>query len=87
MPHCKQIAELEFKIENLRSAIESLRTSCATRADIDRALSELARVKAERLRLMLRHVNVRTEQLRDQAPTASGPKHRDAETVRLSDAD
>ena len=61
MPYGKKIAELDLKIENLRIAIEALRAGNARRAELDRALSELAKVKAERLRLMLRQVNLSAE--------------------------
>ena len=61
MPYRKRIADLDLKIENLRQAIEALRIGNALRSEMDRALSELAKVKAERLRLMLRQVNLSTE--------------------------
>ena len=82
MPHRKQIAELDLKIENLRLAIDALRAGNMDRSEIDRALSELAREKADRLRLMLRQVNV-SSGVRHQ-PAAPNPA---ASTARLSDAD
>jgi hypothetical protein len=71
MPYQKQIAELELRIENLRLAIEALRIGKATRTEMDRALSDLARAKADRLRLMLRQVNFRSERGLHQATATS----------------
>jgi hypothetical protein len=87
MPNREQIVELELKIENLRTAIEGLRVGNATRAEMDRVLSELARVKAERLRLMLRQVNFSTEQRLYQTTATRGPKDREASAARLSNPD
>jgi hypothetical protein len=81
-----QLVELELKIENLRTAIEALRSANASRTEIDRALSELARVKAERLRLMLRQVNFNTERGARQAISTNGPIDREA-VAGLSNAD
>jgi hypothetical protein len=61
MPHRKQISELDRKIENLILTIEALRRGKVSPNEIDRALYDLARVKAERLRLMLRQVNLSAE--------------------------
>jgi hypothetical protein len=87
MPDRKQIAELDLKIEILRMAIETLRVGNASRTEMDRALSELARVKAERLRLMLRRMNFSTERRRQQAIATSGPKDREASVARINDRD
>lgn len=61
MPYQQQIVDLDLRIENIRTAIEGLRSGNASRTEIDRALTKLARVKSERLRLMLRQVNLKTE--------------------------
>jgi hypothetical protein len=70
MPYRKQISELDLKIEKLRTAIDALRAGGMSRTQLDRALSDLARVKAERLRLMLRQVNYRAERDPHEAGTS-----------------
>lgn len=87
MPYRKQVGDLDLKIENLRLAIEAMRNGGMGRSEIDRALSELARVKAERLRLMLRQVNVSTERVSHQGAAAIAPNDRDPRGARLGDAD
>ena len=81
MPYRTLIADLDLKIENLRTAIEAFRTRNASRAEMDRLLSELARVKADRLRLMLRQVNIGAEQRHGQTIAPSGPEESEAITV------
>jgi hypothetical protein len=83
MPYRKHIADLDLKIENLRQAIEALRIRKGSHSEMDRALAEFARVKAERLRLMLRQVNFRSEH---EAAT-SGLSDREASAAQLSNAD
>jgi hypothetical protein len=78
MPNRKQIAELDLKIANLLTAIEALRMDNASRTETDRMLSELARMKAERLRLMLRQVNISTERGVHDATATGGLKEREA---------
>jgi hypothetical protein len=87
MPYREQIAELDLRIENLRLAIAALRNSNMNRTEVDRALSELAKVKSERLRLMLRQVNYTTERVRRQTPAASGPESREGSAARPGDSD
>jgi hypothetical protein len=87
MPYRKQIADLDLKIENLRTAIDAFRNSKMSRTEVDRALSELAKVKAERLRLMLRQVNLSTEGVRHQPPDVVGPQDSDGSAARLGDSE
>ena len=69
-----EIAEIELKIENLHTAIETLRLAKASRTEIDHVLSELARVKAERLRRMLRQRNRSSEGELHEAAATGGPQ-------------
>jgi hypothetical protein len=72
-----QISEIELKIENLHTAIESLRTVRASRTEIDQVLSELARVKAARLGRMLRQRNLGSEREFHAAAATSQPQNRE----------
>ena len=87
MPYREQIAELDLRIENLRLAIAALRNSNMNRIEVDRALSELAKAKSERLRLMLRQVNYTTERVRRQPVAPSGPQDREGSAARPGDSD
>ena len=78
MPNRTRIAELDLKIENLLAAIEALRRGNTDRSEMDRMLSDLARVKAERLRLMLRQININTERGLHDAIVMGGLKEREA---------
>jgi len=74
-----QIAEIELKIENLHTAIEALRTAKASRTEIDQVLSELARVRAERLRRMLYQRNLGSERDLHEAAAISAPQENNEE--------
>lgn len=55
MPFTKQIADVDVSIENVRTMIELLRSRKLKPGDkqrLDNLLVELARLKAERLRLL-----------------------------------
>jgi hypothetical protein len=86
MPHRKRIADLDLKIENLRQAIEVLRIHKGSQSQMDRALAELARVKAERLRLMLHQVNLGAGRGLHEA-AKSRPNDREASAAQLSNSD
>ena len=87
MPHRKRISEFDRKIENLRVAIGALRRGKASADEIDRALSDLARVKAERLRLMLHQVNLGAERRPQTAAATGGPRDHDASAVQSSNSE
>jgi hypothetical protein len=87
MPNRKRIADLDLQIENLLTAILALRTDNAKRGEMDRRLSELARLKAERLRLMLRQVNSSAEQRLHQTTAPSAPNESEATAARRSTPD
>jgi len=53
VPIRRKLADLERSIEALRAATENARGT--DRAAVDKMLVELARLRAERLRLMERH--------------------------------
>jgi hypothetical protein len=86
MPHRKHIADLDLKIENLRQAIEALRIRKGSQSEMHRALAEFARVKAERLRLLLRQLNLGAERGLHEA-AKSRPSDREASAAQLSNAD
>jgi hypothetical protein len=52
VPFRKRIAEIDRSIAELRASIESLRDQQADQASLEKLLSDLARLRAERLRLM-----------------------------------
>jgi hypothetical protein len=69
-----EIAEMELRIENLHTAILALRAAKASPTEIDQVLSELARVKAGRLRRMLHQRNLSSERELHEAAAMSGPQ-------------
>jgi hypothetical protein len=54
MPYSRQIADIEQEIAGVCAAIETMRARKRQAADLDRFLVQLARLKAERQRLMMR---------------------------------
>ena len=58
MPSARQITEIEQEIAGVHAAIETIRAQKAQASDLDRLLGELARLRAERTRLMLRHTTI-----------------------------
>jgi len=52
MPQRPQIADMELSIERLRASIDALRAKGGRPSRIEKLLGRLARLKAERMRLM-----------------------------------
>lgn len=53
MPNRQKIAHVDRKIESLHAALDAMRGDRKAKGDRDRLLAQLARLKAERTRLML----------------------------------
>ena len=57
MPYKKQIVEIEREIENLRAVLDTLRQKTPQKEELktlEKLLGELARLNAERTRLLMR---------------------------------
>lgn len=56
MPYKLRISDLDSKIEALRATLQDIRESRGTKAEQEKLLAKLARLKAERTRLMMRQI-------------------------------
>jgi hypothetical protein len=78
MPYARKIGEIDQAIAELRDAIGAMRRGQTRPGGLERALGELARLRAARTRLMLRQISAHSDgdgAASDPPARAEKPKH------------